>query len=108
VVPALLFSTGLDILEAVGTSLISVGTFSMVTATAYLLKGLVEPLTSLLYLAGGVAGGYVGARAASAVPRRTLRRIFVVSLIEIQRYVHHVVGNRREPLCAYLKLQNSL
>jgi uncharacterized membrane protein YfcA len=44
------------------------------------LKGLVEPLISLLYLAGGVAGGYAGARAASAVPRRTLRRIFVVSL----------------------------
>ena len=34
VVPALLFSTGLDILKAVGTSLIYVGTFGMVTATA--------------------------------------------------------------------------
>ncbi len=44
VVPALLFSTGLDILKAVGTSLISVGTFGMVTAAAYLLRGLVEPL----------------------------------------------------------------
>ncbi len=54
---ALLFSTGLDILKAMGTSLISVGTFGMVTATAYLLRGLVEPLISLLYLAGGVAGG---------------------------------------------------
>jgi uncharacterized membrane protein YfcA len=42
----------------------------VVTAAAYLLKGLVEPLISLLYLAGGVAGGYVGARAASAAPRR--------------------------------------
>ena len=51
------------------------------TATAYLLKGLVEPLISLLYLAGGVAGGYAGARAASAVPRRTLRRIFAGVLI---------------------------
>jgi uncharacterized membrane protein YfcA len=59
-VPALLFSTGLDILKAVGTSLISVGTFGVVTAAAYLLKGLVEPLISLLYLAGGMAGGYAG------------------------------------------------
>jgi uncharacterized membrane protein YfcA len=87
VVPALLFSTGLDILKAVGTSLISVGTFGMVTATTYLLKGLVEPLISLLYLAGGVAGGYAGAWAASAVPRRTLRKIFAGMLIAVAVYV---------------------
>ncbi len=86
-VPALLFSTGLDILKAVGTSLISVGTFGVVTAAAYLLKGLVEPLISLQYLAGGVAGGYVGARAASAVPRRTLRRIFAGVLIAAAVYI---------------------
>ncbi|MCI4446698.1 MAG: sulfite exporter TauE/SafE family protein [Pyrobaculum sp.] len=87
VVPALLFSTGVDILKAVGTSLISVGTFGMVTATTYLLKGLVEPLISLLYLAGGVAGGYAGARTASAVPRRTLRRIFAGVLIAVAVYI---------------------
>jgi uncharacterized membrane protein YfcA len=83
VVPALLFSTGLDILKAVGTSLISVETFGVVTAAAYLLKGLVESLTSLLYL----AGGHVGARAASAVPRRTLRRIFAGVLIAVAVYI---------------------
>jgi Predicted permeases len=87
VVPGLLFSTGVDILKAVGTSLISVGTFGVVTAAAYLLKGLVEPLISLLYLAGGVAGGYAGAWAASAVPRRTLRKIFAGMLIAVAVYV---------------------
>ena len=85
--PALLFSTNIDILKAVGTSLISVGTFGMVTAAAYLLRGLVEPLISLLYLAGGVAGGYAEARAASAVPRRTLRKIFVGVLIAATVYI---------------------
>jgi uncharacterized membrane protein YfcA len=82
-----LFSTGLDILKAVGTSSISVGTFGMVTAVAYLLRGLVEPLISLLYLAGGVAGGCAGARAASADPRRTLRRIFAGMLIAVAVYI---------------------
>jgi uncharacterized membrane protein YfcA len=51
------------------------------------LKGLVEPLISLLYLAGGVAGGYAGARAASAVPRRTLRRVFAGVLIAAAVYI---------------------
>jgi uncharacterized membrane protein YfcA len=87
VVPALLFSTGLDILKAVETSLISVGTFGVVTVAACLLRGLVEPLVNLLYLASDVAGGYVGARAASAVPRRTLRRIFAGVLIAVVVYV---------------------
>ena len=63
------------------------GTFGVVTAAAYLLKGLVEPLISLLYLASGVAGGYVGARAASAVPRRTLQRIFAGVLIAATVYI---------------------
>jgi uncharacterized membrane protein YfcA len=54
----------------VGASLISMGTFGMATAAAYLLRGPVEPLISLLYLAGGMAGGYAGTRAASAIPRR--------------------------------------
>jgi uncharacterized membrane protein YfcA len=61
VVPELLFNANIDILKAVGTSLISVETFGVVTAAAYLLEGLVELLISLLYLAGGVAGGYAGA-----------------------------------------------
>jgi uncharacterized membrane protein YfcA len=87
VVSALLFSTGLDILKAVGTSLISMGTFGMVTAAAYLLRGPVEPLISLLYLAGGVASGYAGARAASAVPRRTLQRILAGVLIAVAVYI---------------------
>ena len=82
-----MFSTGVEILKAMGTSLISVGTFGVVTAATYLLKGLVESLISLLYLAGGMAGGYAGARAASAVPRRTLRKIFAGMLIAVAVYV---------------------
>ncbi|AKG39314.1 membrane protein [Infirmifilum uzonense] len=91
VVPTLLFSTRMDILRAIGTSLIAVGTFGLITAATYLVHaGLVDPLLSTLYLLGGLAGGWIGSKVASSMPRRTLRRIFAVVMIAVALYLIYI------------------
>ncbi|MCL4329864.1 MAG: sulfite exporter TauE/SafE family protein [Candidatus Thermoplasmatota archaeon] len=90
IVPGLIYAAGLNIVEAVGTSLISVGAFGIVTSLRYAMDGYVLPLISVLFVAGGVAGGWAGARLASSVPRRTLSRIFAVIVILVAAYMIYV------------------
>ena len=88
IVPGLLFSTGICMLKAVGTSLISVGTFGVMASLTYLVGGgYVDPLISILYLVGGIAGGWVGAKIASSLPRGMLRKIFAVIIIAVAIYI---------------------
>ncbi|AWR99664.1 sulfite exporter TauE/SafE family protein [Metallosphaera hakonensis] len=87
IVPGLLFSTGLCMIKAVGTSLIAVGTFGMTSAIVYSIYGYVLPVISLLYLVGGVVGGYAGASISSKMPRGMLRKIFAVIIILVAIYI---------------------
>ena len=88
IVPGLLFSTGICMLKAVGTSLISVGTFGVMASATYLVEGdYVDPVISVLYLLGGIAGGWVGAKIASSLPRGTLRKVFAVIIIAVAIYI---------------------
>ena len=59
-------------------SLFSVGSFALTTAINYALSGLIEWAIALLFIAGGVAGGYGGMRAAVslAANRRSLSFVF--------------------------------
>jgi uncharacterized membrane protein YfcA len=87
IVPGLLFSTGLCMIKAVGTSLISVGTFGITSAAVYAYYGYVLPLISIAYLVGGIAGGYAGASIASRMPRGMLRRVFAGIIIAVAIYI---------------------
>jgi len=87
IVPGLLFSTGLSMIKAVGTSLIVVGTFGITTAAVDSIYGYVYPLISLLYLAGGVIGGYAGTSIASRLPRGVLRKTFAFIIILVAVYI---------------------
>ena len=87
IVPGLIYSAGLDIIHAVGTSLISVGTFGVVTALRYALSGDLNVLISVLFIAGGVLGGFGGSHLASAVPKRRLTQIFAVIIIIVAIYM---------------------
>ena len=49
--------------------------------------GLVDPVISVLYLLGGIAGGWVGARIASSLPRGTLRKVFAIIIIAVAIYI---------------------
>ncbi len=82
-----MLATGMPILNAIGSSLFSVGSFGLTTAINYALSGLIEWV--LLFIAGGVAGGYGGMRAAVslAANRRSLTFVFAGIIFAVATYM---------------------
>lgn len=80
IVPGLMLATGMPILAAIGTSLFSVGSFGMTTALSYAWSGLVDWRVAGLYILGGVAGGWIGAKLATRLGKnkKALNWIFAV------------------------------
>lgn len=60
IVPVLGFSANLTMIESIGSSLFSVGTFGLTTAINYSLSGLVDWWIVLEFVGGGVVGGTIG------------------------------------------------
>jgi len=87
IVPALIYAAGLDTRLAVGTSLISVAAFGLTTGLEYMYFGKVAPEVVVSYLAGGVAGGYLGAKIATSIERHLLRKIYAVVIIAVGIYI---------------------
>ena len=87
IVPGLLFGGGLNILQAVGTSLMAVGTFGVITAARYAISGDLDIIISALFIVGGIFGGWFGARLAGKVPKRRLTQIFAVIVIIVAFYI---------------------
>ncbi|MVT13134.1 MAG: TSUP family transporter [Euryarchaeota archaeon] len=90
IVPGLIYSAGLNIIQAVGTSLISVGLFGFVTALRYSLNGDLNLLITSLYIAGGILGGWMGAHFATKVSKRTLTKIFAIIIILVAIYMMYM------------------
>ncbi len=87
IVPSILYSSNLNINRAVGTSLIAVGTFGIVTAIRYGIAGQLLIPIALLYVIGGIFGGVVGSRISSGMDKTLLRRIFALIIIAVGIYV---------------------
>jgi len=89
IVPGLMLGSGMPILNAIGSSLLSVGSFGLTTAVNYALSGLVEWTIALLFIAGGVGGGFLGMRAAMrlAANRRTLTFVFAGVIFAVAIYM---------------------
>ena len=89
IVPGLMLASGMPILNAIGSSLLSVGSFGLTTAVNYALSGLVEWTIALLFIAGGVGGGFLGMRAAMrlAANRRTLTFVFAGVIFAVAIYM---------------------
>ena len=64
IVPGLMLGSGMTILNAIGSSLFSVGSFGLTTAINYALSGLIDWTVALLFIVGGVGGGILGMRSA--------------------------------------------
>ena len=94
IVPALILSTGMTTLNAVGTSLLAVGTFGLATAINYSLSGLVDWRIAAEFLAGGVIGGLAGTFLAGRLGARknTLSRIFAIVVFVVAGYVLYRSG----------------
>jgi uncharacterized membrane protein YfcA len=89
VVPGLILGTGMPTIAAIGSSLVAVGTFGMTTAVNYAVSGLVDWPVALLFIAGGIAGGWIGARLAKrlSAQRQTLTRLLGCMLVVVSAYM---------------------
>ncbi len=92
IVPGLMLATSMPLLNAVGTSLFSVGLFGTTTGITYALAGLVNPLIVAEYLGGGILGGILGARLAFSLgaKKKTLTRIFAGIVLVVAVYMLYV------------------
>ena len=64
IVPGLIASTGMPMINAVGSSLVAVTAFGLTTAINYAASGLVDWRLASFFIGGGIVGGLFGARAA--------------------------------------------
>ncbi|CCA91152.1 sulfite exporter TauE/SafE family protein [Novosphingobium sp. PP1Y] len=64
IVPGLVASTSMPMINAVGTSLVAVTAFGLTTALNYAASGLVDWLLAAVFIAGGIIGGVGGTMAA--------------------------------------------
>jgi len=89
IVPGLMFATGMPLLNAVGTSLFSVGMFGTTTAISYAVSGLVNWLIVTEYIAGGCVGGLIGARLAFSLGKRKalLAQVFAGMVLVVAAYM---------------------
>jgi len=89
VVPGLVTATAMPLLNAVGSSLVSVTALGATTAGNYALDGLVDWPVAGAFVVGGLAGGAFGMMAARklAVKGRALSLIFAAVIITVGVYV---------------------
>lgn len=89
IVPGLMLGSGMPILQAIGSSLFSVGSFGLTTAINYALSGLIEWTIALLFIIGGIGGGFLGVRSAIslAARRRMLNSIFAGIIFAVAIYM---------------------
>ena len=82
----------MPLLNAVGSSLFSVGMFGTTTGITYALAGLVNWLIVVEYLAGGIPGGIIGARLALRLGTRKkmLARVFASIVLVVAAYMLYV------------------
>lgn len=64
IVPGLIASTGMPMINAVGTSLVAVTAFGLTTAANYAFSGLVDWVLAAVFIAGGIVGSLLGTQAA--------------------------------------------
>ncbi|WP_372097571.1 sulfite exporter TauE/SafE family protein [Tistrella mobilis] len=89
IVPGLIFSTGMPMLYAVGSSLLAVGALGLTTAASYAASGLVDWPIAAEYIVGGLAGGYLGMQLACRLATRkaVLNRIFAGLVFVVALYM---------------------
>jgi uncharacterized membrane protein YfcA len=89
IVPAIMLGSGMATINAVGSSLVSVGAFGLTTAATYALAGLVDWRIAAIFVLGGIAGGLAGVRLSVRLSekRGVLSRSFAVAVIFVAAFV---------------------
>ena len=78
IVPGLVAATGMNMINAIGSSLFSVGAFGATTAASYATDGLIDWRIAGLFIGGGLVGGLIGAGLATHLSKQrgALQRVF--------------------------------
>jgi len=89
IVPGLIGATAMPLLNAIGSSLVSVAAFGATAAASYAQSGLVDWRIAAFFILGGAAGGLAGTRLAGRLAdrKRTLDRIFAAVVGAVGIYV---------------------
>jgi uncharacterized protein len=89
IVPGLLFSTGMPMIFAVGSSLLAVGSLGLTTAANYGWSGLVDWQVAAEYIGGGIVGGMIGMRLCNHLaPRKAaLNKVFAGLIFVVATYM---------------------
>lgn len=89
IVPAIMAGSGMATINAVGSSLVSVGVFGLTTAASYAYAGMIDWRIAGLFVLGGVLGGLAGVTLAKrlAAGRTALTRVFAAVVITVAGFV---------------------
>jgi uncharacterized membrane protein YfcA len=89
IVPSLIFATGMHVLSAIGSSLVSVTAFGLTTAGNYAWSGLVDWPLAGLFIAGGLVGSLLGVHSAKALSNRKgmLTTVFAMLIFVVALYM---------------------
>ncbi|MEP7004763.1 MAG: sulfite exporter TauE/SafE family protein [Sphingomonas bacterium] len=88
IVPGLIASTGMPMINAVGTSLVAVAAFGLTTALNYAVSGLIDWPLAGVFIAGGIAGGALGTKAAHLLANSAgLVRVFAALIFVVAAYM---------------------
>lgn len=89
IVPGLINATAMPLINAIGSSLVSVAAFGATTAASYAHSGLVDWPVAGFFVAGGAVGGVIGSWAAKRLAARKTMviRVFAVVVAAVGIYV---------------------
>lgn len=88
IVPGLVASTRMPMINAVGTSLVAVTAFGLTTALNYAFSGFVAWGLAAVFVAGGIAGGLYGTRLSRSLSDKgTLTTVFAGLIFAVALYM---------------------
>lgn len=89
IVPGLVAATGMSMIQAIGSSLLSVGAFGATTAASYALDDLIDWRVAALFIGGGLVGGVIGANFATHLSKQrgALQRVFAGVVFAVAAYM---------------------
>ena len=89
IVPGLIASSGMPMLNAVGSSLVAVTAFGLTTSLNYARSGLVDWSLAAAFIGGGIFGGLAGAWAAKRLAGRKglLNTVFASLIFAVAAYM---------------------
>lgn len=88
IVPGLIASTSMPIINAVGTSLVAVTAFGLTTSLNYALSGFIDWPLAGVFIVGGIVGGLAGTKAAKRLSGSgQLTTVFAALIFAVVAYM---------------------